>query len=268
MTTNYRKYEFPNEQTYLQLVESLTTDELNKVVLGEYDGKYYVDILWTSDQYKGWEEYQIYPGVDTSHTFLGRDDYQYNTEINLELALCDVYPNFINKDVTLIQVDNLSKLIRTTPLSNKGIKGIKYYKYNDNIVWSIESIYWFEVEKEQHNVDGIVKIHTWYNKSGEPQLVTKRFVPRSNEDKELDLKEFRNNAINYLKSAQPQLFSLLYGYFNTDIINYINLGNKETLEDALNSSEDPTVIATLNYELTLPSGGTITVLQGILAELL
>lgn len=265
MNTDYRKYEFPSKQIF----DALFLEEYkNLVELGEISNKYYVDVLWTQPIPEGWLDYQIYPGVDTSHTFLGRDDYQYNTEINLQLAICSVYPNFINKDVTLIQVDNLNKLVRTTPLSTKGIKGIKYYKYNNDIIWSIESIYWFEVEKEQHDPNGIVKIHTWYNKAGEPHLVTKRFIPRSNEDKELDLKNFRNNAINYLKSAQPQLFSLLYGYFSTDIINYINLGDKEILENALNSSEDPTVIATLNYELTLPNGSNITVLQGILAELL
>ena len=118
--TDYKKYEFPNQETFNIALEELGYTPDNMVILGDLtgNGRFYVDILWTN--YNNiWVEYQIYPGVDTSHTFLGRNDYQYNTEINLQLALLDAYPHYVNKDVTLIPMDNLHNLIRRTPVSTK-----------------------------------------------------------------------------------------------------------------------------------------------------
>lgn len=267
LQTDYRKYEFPLG-VYETLINNVSINFSTVVDLGELNGKKYVDVLWINGEFQDWLEYEIYPGVDTAHTFLGVNDYQYNTEINRNLALVDVYPHFINKDVTLLQMDNLHNLIRETPLSNKGVKRIKIYKHNNIPVWSIESVYWFDVDDERYNEDGIVKIHTWYSKSGEPLISNSRFIPMSNEDKEKEMKYFRENAINYLKSANPDLFSLLYTYFKEDIITYINVGDKLALETALTSSTEPIIVGTLSYEIPTISGGLTTVLQGILAELL
>ena len=267
--TDYKKYEFPNQETFNIALEELGYTPDNMVILGDLtgNGRFYVDILWTN--YNNiWVEYQIYPGVDTSHTFLGRNDYQYNTEINLQLALLDAYPHYVNKDVTLIPMDNLHNLIRRTPVSTKGVKNRKEYYYNDSIVWSIESVYWFEVEKPDHNDGGIVKIHTWYDKSGSPLIITKRFIPISDEDKARELKIFRENAILYLKSREPQLFNLLYGYFRNAIRDYIDVGDKDTFEQKLLNFPDPTVQLIFSQEIPMLSGGTITVIDGILAELL
>lgn len=265
--TDYRKYKFPLG-VFEELINDVVINQSSIVDLGEQDNGKYVDILWVGDEYVNWIEYEIYPGVDTTHTFLGFNDFQYNTDINKNLELINAYPNFINKDVTLLQMDNLNNLIRETPLSSKGIKRIKNYKYNNKLVWSIESIYWFDIDDSRYNEAGIVKVHTWYDKNGEPYIANSRFIPMSNEDKEKELKYFRENAINYLKSANSDLFSLLYGYFKEDILNYINVGDKHVLETALTSSTEPIIVGTLGYEIPTINGGTITVLNGILTELL
>lgn len=267
LKTDYRKYEFPLG-VYENLTENLILNQSILVDLGEQNDKKYIDVLWINGEVQNWGEYEIYPGIDTQHTFLGYNDYQYNTAINRRLTLLEAYPHLINRDVTLIQMDNLHLLVRETPLSDKGIKRIKNYKYNDLLVWSIESIYWFDVDDLRRNEGGIVKIHSWYDANGEVVVSNSRFIPMSNEDKEKELKYFRENAINYLKSANSDLFNLLYGYFKDDILNYINVGDKNTLEAALTSSTEPIVVGTLNYEIPTVNGGVTTVLQGILAELL
>lgn len=268
--TDYKKYEFPSEEIFNTLITDLGYTPDNLVYLGDInnDGKVYVDVLWLNFT-NIWSEYQIYPGVDTSHTFLGRNDYQYNTDINLQLALIKVYPNYINKDVTLISMDNLHRLIRKTPLSTKGIKNRKeYYSEDESIVWSIESIYWFETNKPNYNVDGIVKIHTWYDIDGNARISTERFIPMSDEDKAREMKIFRENAILYLKSREAQLFALLYGYFKSDIQDYIDVGDKEVFEQALLNFPSPEIQAIFAQEFPIIGGGTTTVIAGILAELL
>ena len=90
----------------------------------------------------------------------------------------------------------------------------------------------------------------------------------SDEDKARELKIFRENAILYLKSREPQLFNLLYGYFRNAIQDYIDVGDKDTFEQKLLNFPDPTVQLIFSQEIPMLSGGTITVIDGILAELL
>jgi hypothetical protein len=74
MVESFRKYEFPDYETFAELKESLLTDTHNSIVeLGILrDPMYSVDILWVENIPLIFEQYEIWDIIeDGSHTFEG-----------------------------------------------------------------------------------------------------------------------------------------------------------------------------------------------------
>jgi hypothetical protein len=102
-------------------------------------------------------------------------------------------------------------------------------------------------------------------------------VVLSADDKEEIRKVQRERILTYFKSQQSDLYNFLYMFFKTSIDDYIATGNKETFEAILNDAAinhpyqdgngNYIVRLTLLQEVPRQSGGTTTVLNGILDEL-
>ena len=161
------------------------------------------------------------------------------------------------------------------PISDKGLKGIKKYQKDGVLIWSIETKFWFE--QDATFLNGVVKtiklydigervVDTWINSTS-----------LSPDKKESIRKEQRELIILYFKSQQPQLFNLLYTFFKNEIDEYIRTGDKEKFQDVLLWAKDNhpyqdeneifIVRVTLSSSVSTQSGGTTTVLNGILEEL-
>lgn len=69
----FRKYEFPSEEIYLQLKEQFLDSPHIFVELGILrDDKYSVDVLWSAGAPGEWGEYEIWDVQGNgSHTFSG-----------------------------------------------------------------------------------------------------------------------------------------------------------------------------------------------------
>ena len=167
------------------------------------------------------------------------------------------------------------KLIEAQDLLNKGLKGRNYYEKNGVLIWSIETKYWFEADS--NFPEGVVKIIKLYDK-GERVIDTWiNEVEMSADRKQFVLLEQRQLIMIYFKSQQPTLFNFLYSFFKTEIDEYVQTGDKDKFEAILNDAainhpfqdEEGNYIVriTLNSEVPTQSGGTTTVLNGILAEL-
>lgn len=190
-------------------------------------------------------------------------------------ALHEKYPEVIGMNWQLLQLDNLPGIQRMEPISDKGLKGIKKYQKDGVLIWSIETKYWFE--QDATFLNGVVKtiklydigervVDTWINSTS-----------LSPDKKESIRKEQRELIMFYFKSQQPQLFNLLYTFFKNEIDEYIRTGDKQKFQDVLLWSKDNhpyqdenqkyIVRETLSMEVPRASGGTTTVLNGILDEL-
>ena len=194
---------------------------------------------------------------------------------NSKIAFFESYPELAGMNYQLLQLDNLPGIRRRETISNKGLKGRNHYEKNGVLIWSIETKYWFEADS--NFPEGVVKIIKLYDK-GERVIDTwVNEVEMSADRKQFVLLEQRQLIMIYFKSQQPTLFNFLYSFFKTEIDEYVQTGDKDKFESILLDAKDNhplqdeegnyIVRITLNSEVPTQSGGTTTVLNGILAEL-
>jgi len=194
---------------------------------------------------------------------------------NSKIALFEAYPELVGTNYQLLQLDNLPSIRRRETISNKGLKGRNYYEKNGVLIWSIETKYWFEEDSAFQ--EGVVKIIKIYDKGERVIDAWINEVEMSADRKQFVLLEQRQLIMIYFKSQQPTLFNFLYSFFKTEIDEYVQTGDKDKFEAILNDAvinhqfQDPegnyTVRDTLVLEVPRQSGGTTTVLNGILDEL-
>ena len=194
---------------------------------------------------------------------------------NLKIALFEVYPELDGMNYQLLQLDNLPGIKRLEPISDKGLKGVKKYTKNDVLIWSIETKYWFENDAEF--LEGVVKTINIYDKAERIVDSWCKKVVLSADDKEEIRKVQRERILTYFKSQQSDLYNFLYMFFKSEIDDYIATGDKEKFEAVLNDASinhhyqdgngNYIVRLTLMQEVPTQSGGTTTVINGILDEL-
>jgi hypothetical protein len=197
---------------------------------------------------------------------------QYN---NSRLALLVKYPELEEMNIQLLQLDNLPGIKRLEPISDKGLKGEKKYVKDGQLIWSITTRYWFE--QNSPFPEGVVKVVKLFTIGGDVSETWSKEVVLSVDDKEQIRKEQRERILTYFKSQQEVLFNFLYVFFKMEIDDYVAVGDKEAfefkLEDA--AANHPyqeggqyVVRLTLNQQIPTQTGGTTTVLQGIIALLI
>lgn len=194
---------------------------------------------------------------------------------NSKIALHELYPELNGMNYQLLQLDNLPNIERLEPMSDKGLKGIKKYVKDGVLIWSIESKFWFEADAEFS--EGVVKTARIYDMAERVVDSWTKRVRLSEDDKEYTRKIQRERILTYFKSQQSTLYNFLHNFFKNEIENYISTGDKDTFEAILNDAlinhpyqdenENYIVRLTLAMEVTTQSGGTTTVLNGILDEL-
>lgn len=185
-----------------------------------------------------------------------------------KIQLFESYPDLSGMNYKLLNLDNLPDIKRKETLANKGLKGEKKYFKGESLVWSSEKKYWFE--QNPINPDGLVRIVKLFSVAGTVIDTWSVYQNLTADDKQFFLKKQRELIFEYFKSQQPELFQLLYAFFSKEINNYVMIGGTnlaDTLIDAKDNHESPVVRGTLSMEVPTLSGGTTTVLNGILAEL-
>jgi hypothetical protein len=185
-----------------------------------------------------------------------------------KIQLFESYPELNGLNYKLLNLDNLPDIKRQETLANKGLKGEKKYFKGESLVWSSEKKYWFE--PNPINPDGLVRIVKLFSKAGTVIDTWSVYQNLTDDDKQFFLKKQRELIFEYFKSQQAQLFQLLYAFFSKEINDYVMIGGTalaDTLIDAKDNHESPVVRGTLAMEVPTLSGGTTTVLNGILAEL-
>jgi hypothetical protein len=190
-----------------------------------------------------------------------------NNALREQLALHVAYPELQGMNYKLLQLDNLEGIRRDSTLADKGLKGEKKYKKDNLLIWSTEKKYWFQEDGYEGGFRRVVKL---FNMLGEVADSWEIIYELSEDDKELFKKQQREMIFEYFKSQQPQLFNLLYAFFKDEIDRYVMKDGEElaaVLTDAAVNHPVEIVRQTLTMEVPTQSGGTVTVLQGILAEL-
>lgn len=185
-----------------------------------------------------------------------------------KIQLFESYPELIGLNYKLLNLDNLPDIKRQETLANKGLKGEKKYFKGESLVWSSEKKYWFE--QNPINPDGLVRIVKLFSVAGTVIDTWSVYQNLTADDKQFFLKKQRELIFEYFKSQQPELFQLLYAFFSKEINDYVMIGSTDladTLIDAKDNHESPVVQGTLSMVVPTQSGGTTTVLNGILAEL-
>lgn len=188
-------------------------------------------------------------------------------QIGNRIALHVMYPELVGMAYKLLQLDNLEGIKRDSTLADKGLKGEKKYRKDGQIIWSSEKKYWFQPDGYPEGFRRVTKL---YNINGTVADQWESFYDLSADDKEYFKKQQRELIFEYFKSQQPELFNLLYSFFKEEIDRYVMKGGPqlaETLSDAADNHPVQLVRDTLSMEVPTQSGGTVTVLQGILAEL-
>ncbi|MBS3913723.1 MAG: hypothetical protein KG003_04445 [Bacteroidetes bacterium] len=221
----------------------------------------------------GHPEYQLYLEFLQTDTEVTHSELFAEEEIGNRLALHVAYPELANMPYKLLQLDNLEGIKRDSTLADKGLKGEKKYKKDGKLIWSSEKKYWFQPDGYPEGFRRIVKL---YNMNGTVADSWEIFYELSDDDKEFFKKQQRELIFEYFKSQQPELFNLLYSFFKEEIDRYVMKDGHElaaTLTDAAlnhpyqNENGVYVVRETLSSEVPTQSGGTVTVLQGVLAEL-
>jgi hypothetical protein len=185
-----------------------------------------------------------------------------------KIQLFECYPELKGKNHRLLMLDNLYGIVREEPIANKGLKGEKKYYKDGILIWSSEKKYWFE--PQPLNPDGFVRVIKLFDANGNVFDTWNVNGNLTTESKEFFLKKQRELIFEYFKSQQSQLFQLLYMFFSTEINDYVMIGSSalaNTLIDAKDNHPSEVVKGTLSMEVPTQSGGTTTVLNGILAEL-
>jgi hypothetical protein len=171
------------------------------------------------------------------------------------------------EDYRNVQLDNLNGIVRKSTLADKGLKGEKKYYKDDVLVWSSEKKYWFQEDGYEPGFKRIIRV---FNRLEEVVDTWEVFYELSADDKQFFLEEQRRMIFHYFKSQQPELFNLLYTFFKDEIDLYVVKGGSalaDTLTDASTNHPVELVRNTLSMEIPTQSGGVVTVLQGIFAEL-
>lgn len=192
-----------------------------------------------------------------------------------KIALHEKYPEVQGMNWQLLQLDNLPGIQRMEPISDKGLKGIKKYQKDGVLIWSIETKFWFELDSTFP--EGVIKTVKIYDLGERVVDQWQKKVVLSADDKEVIRKEQRERILSYFKSQQSELFNFLYAFFKNEIDEYIRTGDKQKFQDVLVWSKDNhpyqdenqkyIVREILSIEVPRASGGTTTVLNGILDEL-
>lgn len=188
-------------------------------------------------------------------------------ELGNRLALHVLYPEVAGMPYKLLQLDNLEGIKRDSTLADKGLKGEKKYRKNNQLIWSSEKKYWFQ---QDGYADGFRRVTKLFKMNGEVADQWENFFVLSADDKEFFKKQQRELIFEYFKSQQPELFNLLYSFFKEEIDRYVMKDGPElaaTLTDAATNHPIQLVRDTLSAVIPTQSGSTVTVLQGILAEL-
>ena len=188
-------------------------------------------------------------------------------ELGNRLALHVLYPEVTAMPYKFLQLDNLEGIKRDSTLADKGLKGEKKYRKDGQLIWSSEKKYWFQ---EDGYPDGFRRVTKLFKMNGEVADSWENFYTLSADDKEFFKKQQRELIFEYFKSQQPELFNLLYTFFKEEIDRYVMKDGPElatTLTDAADNHPVQLVRDTLSMQVPTQSGGTVTVLQGILAEL-
>ncbi|MBN8565230.1 MAG: hypothetical protein J0M25_00660 [Flavobacteriales bacterium] len=183
------------------------------------------------------------------------------------IALFEAYPDLSVMNYKLLALDNLEGIKRDSTLADKGLKGEKKYRKNGVLIWSSEKKYWFQEGGYEPGFRRITKI---FNLDESVADLWENYYELSADDKEFFKKQQRELIFEYFKSQQPALFNLLYTFFKEEIDRYVMKDGPElaaVLTDAAVNHPMQIVRDTLSSEVPTLSGGTVTVLQGILAEL-
>jgi hypothetical protein len=221
------------------------------------------------------EGYEYYTTVVPQGTFFkprfdGQKWIEGATPEELTQKLRETLPiiEFYNlQDYRNVQLDNLNGIVRKSTLADKGLKGEKKYYKDDVLVWSSEKIYWFQDGGYEPGFRRVIRV---FNRLEEVVDTWEVLYELSADDKMFFLEEQRKMIFHYFKSQQPELFNLLYAFFKAEIDMYVVKGGSvlaETLTDAAINHPVELVRNTLSMEIPTQSGGVVTVLQGILAEL-
>lgn len=214
----------------------------------------------------------ILPTIASDNLYFNAETGEYydgttEEELSHRLALHVLYPELAALPYKLIQLDNLEGIKRDSTLADKGLKGEKKYKKDGKIIWSSEKKYWFQPDGY---ADGFRRITKLYKMNGQVADSWEIFYELSDDDKEFFKKQQRELIFEYFKSQQPELFNLLYSFFKEEIDRYVMKDGPElaaTLTDAAENHPVQLVRDTLSTVVPTQSGGSVTVLQGVLAEL-
>lgn len=214
----------------------------------------------------------ILPQIASENLYFNTETGEYydgttEEELGNRLALHVLYPEVEALPYKLLQLDNLEGIKRDSTLADKGLKGEKKYRKDNQLIWSSEKKYWFQADGYP---DGFRRVTKLFKMNGEVADQWENFFVLSADDKEFFKKQQRELIFEYFKSQQPELFNLLYSFFKEEIDRYVMKDGPqlaETLSDAAINHPVQLVRDTLSMEVPTQSGGTVTVLQGILAEL-
>lgn len=205
----------------------------------------------------------LYFNIETSEYYDGTTE----EELGNRLALHVLYPELAGMPYKLLQLDNLEGIKRDSTLADKGLKGEKKYRKDNQLIWSSEKKYWFQADGYP---DGFRRVTKLFKMNNEVADQWENFFVLSADDKEFFKKQQRELIFEYFKSQQPELFNLLYSFFKEEIDRYVMNDGPElaaTLTDAAINHPVQLVRDTLSTVIPTQSGGTVSVLQGILAEL-
>lgn len=240
-------------------------------------GKIYLDgvEIIQDDRLQGWNDYVNHISNDGFVEYVEATSEEIAEQENSKIALFEAYPELNGKNYQLLQLDNLPGIKRLEPISDKGLKGVKKYTKNNLLIWSIETKYWFE--ENPTFSEGVVKLIKLYDKAERVVDSWTKEVVLSADDKEEIRKVQRERILTYFKSQQSELYNFLYMFFKSEIDDYIKTGDKDKFEAILNDASinhmyqddngNYIVRLTLSQEVPRQSGGTTTVLNGILEEL-
>lgn len=214
----------------------------------------------------------ILPQIASDNLYFNTETGEYydgttEEELGNRLALHVLYPEVVGMPYKLLQLDNLEGIKRDSTLADKGLKGEKKYRKDNQLIWSSEKKYWFQPDGYP---DGFRRVTKLFKMNGEVADQWENFFVLSADDKEFFKKQQRELIFEYFKSQQPELFNLLYSFFKEEIDRYVMKDGPqlaETLSDAAINHPEQLVRDTLSMEVPTQSGGTVTVLEGILAEL-
>ena len=106
----------------------------------------------------------ILPKIHSDNLYFNSESAEYydgttEEELGNRLALHVLYPEVANMPYKLIQLDNLEGIKRDSTLADKGLKGEKKYKKENQLIWSSEKKYWFQPDGYPEGFRRITKLY-------------------------------------------------------------------------------------------------------------